>query len=311
LDGGGIRGVYAARLVERLEGALPGLLGSVDLFAGTSTGGVIALALSAGATPAEIVAIYRDRGREIFDDSWFDNLKDVGKWAGADYDNRKLKEILKEFFETRRGKRRLDDLSPRRVLVPAFDLDYCNRQDPASVRRWKPKFFHNYPGPGSDGAEGIVDVAMRTSAAPTYFPTYDGFIDGGVAANNPSMAALAQALDKDGGNKELGDLLLLSIGTGFNPTYIAGRSLDWGYAQWAKPLVSLMIDGAMGVVDYECSHILKDKYHRLDRPLPKSIPLDDYVKADLLIQLADKVDLAPTITWLKNVSWAQDTTSPG
>ena len=75
------------------------------------------------------------------------------------------------------------------VLIPSFQLD--NQAPHAGQRQWKPKFFHNYPGPDSDGAELVVDVAMRTSAAPIYFPTYQSYIDGGVVANDPSMAALA------------------------------------------------------------------------------------------------------------------------
>ena len=47
-------------------------------------------------------------------------------------------------------------------------------------RMWKPKFFHNFEGEDSDGHLGVVDVALSTSAAPTYFPSYGGYIDGGV-----------------------------------------------------------------------------------------------------------------------------------
>ena len=39
-------------------------------------------------------------------------------------------------------------------------------------------------------------------------------------------------------------------------TYITGKNLDWGYAQWAKPLVSLMLDGVGGIADYQCKQIL-------------------------------------------------------
>ena len=77
------------------------------------------------------------------------------------------------------------------------DLSARDRADP-SKRHWKPKFFHNLERGGSkDGGELVVDVALRTSAAPTYFPSYQGYVDGGVVANNPTMAALAQALDTD------------------------------------------------------------------------------------------------------------------
>ena len=99
------------------------------------------------------------------------NLRDMGNLSGAKYDNSNLKEVLTREFAGR-AVSTLDDLA-RRVLIPAFDLDDGQdaRRKLDKPRTWKPKFFHNYPGPDSDGAELIVDVAMRTSAAPTYFPT--------------------------------------------------------------------------------------------------------------------------------------------
>lgn len=61
-------------------------------------------------------------------------------------------------------------------------------------RTWKPKIFHNFKGDDSDGDALIANVALYTSSAPTYLPSADGYIDGGVFANNPSVVALAQAI---------------------------------------------------------------------------------------------------------------------
>lgn len=283
-DGGGIRGAYAARLLERLCTRVPRLLERVDLFAGTSTGGLIALSIAAGISPSAVRDLYVERGRDVFDDSWWDDVRDLGKVTGADYGSAKLKAWLERTF----GQRTLGSL-PKRVLIPTFDLDA-----PAAdgrPRTWKPKFFHNYPGTDTDANERIVDVALRTTAAPTYFPSYQGFIDGGVVANNPSMAALAQALDERSGKQKLEDVRLLSLSTGLNPTFVEGDTLDWGFAQWAKPLVSLMIDGVMGVADYECKRLLGSRYCRVDPYLPEAIALDDVAKVERLVSYADKVDL--------------------
>jgi patatin-like phospholipase/acyl hydrolase len=299
LDGGGIRGLFTARLLARLDQQAPGFLQRVDLIAGTSTGGILALGLAAGVAPQELVQLYYDKGPLIFDDSWLDNLKDLGGVSGAQYDNQNLKQVLSEIFQ-QRGVTTLDDL-PKRVLIPTFDLD--DGQDPGrkpgKLRSWKPKFFHNYPGPESDGHEHIVDVAMRTSAAPTYFPSYGHYIDGGVVANNPSMAALAQAINDKTGRQNLADVRLLSLGTGMNPTYIAGADHDWGYAQWARPLIGLMLDGMMGVAEYECFQILDSRYHRLNCMLEQVIPLDGYQKVDELIRYADELDTADTVAWIQ------------
>jgi hypothetical protein len=299
LDGGGIRGIFAIRILARLEQAVPGLLERTDLISGTSTGGILALGLAAGLTPDELLALYRDNGPRIFDDSWLDNLKDLGNIVGAQYDNSGLKQLLSERFR-QRNITTLNDLR-KRVLIASFDLDdgADPRRKPEKPRSWKPKFFHNYPGPDSDGSELAVDVAMRTSAAPTYFPSYGRFIDGGVIANNPAMAALALALNPQTGNQNLSDICLLSIGTGYNPTFVAGKDHDWGLAQWAKPLISILFDGAMGLVDYQCRQILDSRYARVNCVLNQVIPLDDYRQADLLVQLADRYDLTETIAWAR------------
>jgi patatin-like phospholipase/acyl hydrolase len=175
-------------LLERIEKTVPGWLDKVDLLAGTSTGGIIALGLAHSVPLADIRALYEQKGRDIFDDSWLDNLKDLGNVAGAQYGNKALSRELRRIF----GETRLKDLR-KRVLIPAFDLD--NENPDASRRAWSPKFFHNFPGPDSDGDRLAYKVALYTSAAPTFFPAVDGYIDGGVFANNPSMAALAQTQD--------------------------------------------------------------------------------------------------------------------
>ncbi len=291
-DGGGIRGVYTAVLPDRLCQQVPNLLNNVELVAGTSTGGIIALGLAAGHPPAQLVALYRDNAAKIFDASWLRGLNDLGGLAGAEYDNKNLIGTLSAIF----GTTKLEDLG-KKVLIPSFQLD--NQEQQAGKRMWKPKFFHNYPGPDSDGRELAVDVALRTSAAPIYFPTYQIYIDGGVVANDPSMTALAQSLDRGTGNQKLEDLRLFSLGTGSNPTHIAGHDLDWGLAQWAKPLVSLMIDGVMGVAEYQCTRLLGSRYFRLEPLLPRPVALDDVAATGDLIAWAGAVDITDAVRWLK------------
>jgi hypothetical protein len=164
---------------------------------------------------------------------------------------------------------------------------------------WKPKFFHNFKGADSDGREKIADVALRTSAAPTYFPAYQGYVDGGVVANNPAMAALAQAIDPGTGGQQLADLRIFSVGTGLTPRFVSGDMLDWGLAQWAPVLANMMIEGMMGVADYECARVLGDKYFRLGPVLPAPAPLDCADKIPSLIAYAQAVDIAAAVAWLK------------
>ena len=295
LDGGGIRGVFTTTILARLEQAVPGFLAKVDLYAGTSTGGIIALGLAAGLAPDDLTRLYLERGGEIFE-SRYGVLDHVAKLAWAEYDSRNLARILAETFAGR-GET-LGDL-PRRVLIPTFDLDNRDRRGPDARRTWKPKFFHNFPGPGGDADARIVDVALRTSAGPTYFPTHQGYVDGGVVANNPSMAALAQALHPETGRQRLEDVCLLSVGTGQRLRFIAGAEHDWGIVPWASHLVNLLIEGGMDTARYECQQLLGERFCRVDAVLEEEVDLDAVAGAAALVELAANLPLDGTVAWLR------------
>jgi uncharacterized protein len=322
-DGGGVRGAYTATLLARVAECTP-LIANADLLAGTSTGGIIALALAAGYSPGAIVNFYRNSARKIFDRSFSRDLADLHGLTGADYSNANLKEILTADF----GDQELSQLG-KRVIIPSFHLD--DHDADAAARSCRPKFFHNFPGPHSDGNQKVVDVAMRTSAAPTYFPTYGEYVDGGVVANDPSMAAVCQALKffqqpgmcrsssvgplscasatqsaDSGGTSYAGalkDIRLFSIGTGRNAVFIAGVDHDWGLAEWARPLVSMMIDGVMGVAEFQCRNILGDAYFRLEPLLPRPVAIDDASVVGDLIEYANAVDIREAVEWLGR-NWA-------
>ena len=293
LDGGGIRGVLTAALLERLEQSNPGFLSRVDLFAGTSTGGILALALASGMSPAEARNLYERLGANVFSDSLWDNIMDIGQVRGAQYSNRTLKEELTNQF----GSMTLGEL-PQKVIISSFDLDN-EATGLGKVRSWKPKYFHNFPGDDSDGHERVTDVALYTSAAPTYFPVYQGYVDGGVVSNNPSMCAIAQALEPNTGKSKLRDVRVLSVGTGVNPRYLPAQDEDWGFVQWAPHLVSLILEGSMGLVDYQCRQLLGAQYIRVNPVLPLQIGLDGVDQIDLMKSLASQFDLSDATAWLK------------
>jgi patatin-like phospholipase/acyl hydrolase len=297
IDGGGIRGLITTILLQRIV-ETPGLehfLKSIDLIAGTSTGGLLALGIADGLDLAQIRDLYVKKGPKIFDDSWLDDLVDLGKLRGADYNIKPLRKELKKLF----GDANLGQLA-KHVLITAFDLD---NEDPNPEKRtWKPKLFHNFSGPNSDRASSAVDVGLYTSAAPTYFPSVDGYIDGGVFAINPAMCALAQTQDiRYSPTPQISDVFLLSLGTGTSLQYISGMSHDWGYMQWIKPLINLMFDGTAGIADYQSSQILRNRYHRLAPvfPVGVTIPMDDIEKIPYMIEFAENLVIDDTISWLK------------
>ena len=294
IDGGGIRGLVTTVLLQRIL-ATPGLenfLDSIDFVSGTSTGGLLALGIARQLDLEQIRDVYVKKGSMIFDDSWLDDLIDLGKLRGADYDIKSLRRELKRLF----GELTLGQLN-KPLLITAFDLDNEAHEN----RTWKPKLFHNFPGPNSDRAIPAFKVGLYTSAAPTYFPSVDGFIDGGVFASNPAMCAIAQTQDRRySPTPSLDNILLLSMGTGTSLQYIKGKRHDWGYVQWAKPLISLMLDGTAGIADYQCRQLLDESYHRLAPvfPVGTTVPMDDIKKIPFMIEFAENLPIEKTIEWL-------------
>jgi patatin-like phospholipase/acyl hydrolase len=293
LDGGGIRGIIQAIILERLEHLHPGFISRIDLFAGTSTGGLVALGLAYGLTPTQLIELYEQLGPVVFSDTVIDDVRDLGTLVGADYQIGPLKDVLDNRF----GGIKLGQLE-RKVLISAFDLD---NEDPQKARRtWKAKFFHNFAGSDSDEDELVVDVGIRTCVAPTYFPIYQGYIDGGVVATNPSVCALAQALHPETGGRKMKDIALFSISTGHNPRYITSQDGDWGLLQWAPHIVNLTLEGGAGLADYQCRQFLGEKYHRLNVMLPEPIGMDRVDRISELKRIARQNDIRTASTWLDN-----------
>lgn len=297
-DGGGIRGVLTAAVLERLATAHPTLIGKATLLAGTSTGGLIALGLANGMTPTDLRRLYQDSGASIFDNSGRFSL---GGKLCSKYSNEKLQRTVSGVF----GNLALGQLA-KEVLVPSFDLD-ANTDTPA--RGWKAKFFTNRAGEG-DGAELVAHVALRTSAAPTIFPIYQGYVDGGVVANNPSVAALAQVMKHRTGHPIVNlttDVLLLSLGTGTSFRWIDSNDGEWGGVDWIRDgrIVDLMLEGVGDVADFQCSQILEDRYKRVAPVFPSDVvvDLDDDGKIDYLIAYANSFEIGPALQWLARVAW--------
>src|ERR1700745_3560277 len=87
MDGGGIRGIIPARILERIEEATE--KSASDLFhliAGTSTGGILGCGLAEGKPARDIADLYADRGGEIFHRSLWDKVTTIDGLSNPDYD---------------------------------------------------------------------------------------------------------------------------------------------------------------------------------------------------------------------------------
>ncbi|HAF14393.1 MAG TPA: hypothetical protein DCK99_11995 [Blastocatellia bacterium] len=289
-DGGGVRGSLMATLVKRLVDHFPTLLEQVDLFAGTSTGSVVASTLASGLSADTLVSFYSQENlKSAFSPSHFN-------WFRPKYSNANFQALLETHFP---GNPRLGDLTKHKMMAPSFELDDRKEND------WYPIFFHNFPGsPFLD--EFVVDVALRSAAAPTFFPSHQGYIDGGMMANNPSTAAIAIALGHQEPKLELEDVCLLSIGTGLTPSIIKINTTGWGAVQWmlnpfhspSEPILNILFDGVVEADHTLSKHLLGPRYWRLNPPLVRQTMLDDWKAVPELVKTASDYDLAPTLDWI-------------
>jgi hypothetical protein len=292
IKGGGVRGLLAARLGERLARKDPGWSDRANLIAGTSTGGILALALAAGRTWREAAALYEEQAQAIF----------AGQGRGAaQYSNDGLRRVLEQTF----GGMRLRELR-QDVLVPAFDLD---GQLPDGRRTWQAKFFDRE----HDGDERVLDVAMATSAAPTYFQPWQGYVDGGLVANDPSVAALAHALKRlvpDAAAALMaGSVSLFTLGTGKVPHDEPDVEDGWGLEHLGRALVKVVTDGGAMWPLYQAVALLGGRHHELDPELPCEVELDggaDLEEAiEVLLDVARETKLGPTRRWLRTHGWTR------
>lgn len=230
IDGGGIKGVFPASFLATLEETTgKSVSDHFDLIVGTSTGGIIALGLGMGISAKEILSFYEELGPGIFKGNrWARVLRHLGF---AKYDSEPLKEALVSRF----GGKILGD-SKNRLVIPSVNLET------GEVHVYKTS---HHPRLERDFREKVVDVALATSAAPTYFPTHvsaagSPLVDGGVWANNPTGLAAVEAIGILGWPRD--QVEILSIGCTAEPLNIsAARTMSLGWGYWATKITQLFM----------------------------------------------------------------------
>ena len=294
LDGGGMRGVFAAAFIACIEDVLGDRVANhLDLFAGTSTGGLIALGLAAGKTGQEMLDIYRNHGSEIFSGSWPGRRLWMPK-----YSRKGLDRLLQKEF----GELRMRDLK-----TPTCISSY------EAVSGQTRVFKTAHAADLYWGADQLVwKVAAATSAAPTFFAPVqfaeeDAHVDGGVWANNPSMIAVTEAVRRF--DQDLPAIRLLSIGTAApRPTVKSYRvACRMGWPRWARPGLALLQGGPSLGAHFQALHLLgEERYVRIDDAAANSAPiaLDDVKACQPLAALGHRValDRWPTVRDLLQLS---------
>jgi hypothetical protein len=238
IDGGGIKGLYSSTVLEYLEEKYNcSISDHFDMLCGTSTGGLIALALSLKIPAKEISKLYSEEGLKIF--------PKMGKWKGyikqalvkGKFSPKPLKNSLQNLFQDKKIKE-----SKNLLCIPSFCL--TNGQ---------PRVFKkNHSNLDTDDEALYVDVALATSAAPTYFPVHEidyfsrkQFVDGGVWANNPTMVGLLEAITYfvgDGKNYDSIEILSISSLSKSNGLPIGSRK-EKSFLHWKDDLFETFMCG--------------------------------------------------------------------
>lgn len=266
IDGGGIRGIIPGVILSEIETRIQEqeknknarLADYVDLVAGTSTGGILACGLlipnngkgpSSKYTMQEVVDIYFDRGDEIFHIPFAHRVRTAGGIRDEKFPNDELKEALMDKF---------DEIWLSQLLKPCMITAY-------DTKRRETKFFTQHDASSSARDFLVRDVALATSAAPTYFEAARiksklqvpyPLIDGGVFANNPAMCAYAEARSMEFKGKfnlpTAKDMFLVSIGTGsIKKAYQYKDVKDFGMLEWIKPVIDIMMSANSETVHFQ------------------------------------------------------------
>ncbi|KAL6052393.1 hypothetical protein QOT17_018632 [Balamuthia mandrillaris] len=146
----------------------------------------------------------------------------------------------------------------------------------------------------------LKDLIMASTAAPTFFPSWKQYVDGGIFAHNPSMAAVTAASSPDFAHRRrLDQIEVLSLGTGRIAQFVEGEDHDWGLMQWARKIPDMLFGGAVWYTAMLCKTQLGTNFHRLDPILPKPIAMDDPNQLQESCNVADAIDLTDTIEWVR------------
>lgn len=275
LDGGGIRGTFTAAVLAKWtammqETGIADLAAHFDLIAGTSTGAILALALGAGRTPQEILDFYKKDGKHIFAEP---------RWFGSKFDSGPLRTHLQRILgdATLAGSR-------CRLVIPAVR---------ATVGRCEVFVTPHAATRTGFATQRAVDVAMATAAAPTYFDAaeIDGpiarqkYLDGGLWANNPVLAAIAEAVGPLG--QPIDRLDVLSVGT-TGAEHDFTRRLGGGKLKWAPHVTDLFFAAQESAAAQLASRLVGEaRHYRVDKQTGEPIDLAGVDAIDRLAEMGE------------------------
>nr|XP_046228226.1 85/88 kDa calcium-independent phospholipase A2 isoform X2 [Scatophagus argus] len=300
LDGGGIKGLVLIQMLIALEREAGRPTRELfDWVAGTSTGGILALAIIHGKSMEYLRCLYFRMKEQVFKGS-------------RPYESAPLEDFLKKEFGE--NTKMTDVLHPRVMVTSVLadrhpgELHIFRNYNPPSVHREPPYATAATFKPLTVPQEQLVWRAARSSgAAPTYFRPMGRFLDGGLLANNPTLDAMSEihqhnkALKAEGRGKETKKLgVVVSLGTG-KPPQVVVSSVDVfrpsnplelaksfvGAKELGKMLVDCCTDSDGCAVDRARAwcEMIDTIYCRLSPQLSQEVMLDEVSDAVLVNML--------------------------
>jgi patatin-like phospholipase/acyl hydrolase len=273
MTGGGFLGYFTVSMLDELETLHSNRIANcTDLYVGTSIGGILSLGLAAGKTPAELKKAFILHKDEIFSGlGW--------RMAFTRYRKKGLKNAITKILGADIVNLSISDL-PKPVIVTAVKYDTAESVLISS--------FNEY----SDWK--VIDAALATSAAPTYFPAHKvagvRYIDGGMSANVPDMATLNYVIKKKAVQRL--SVRMLSVGTTYTkPGKVKYKTMGnfAGGLRWATKMVPFVMDAQRNLMYMQCKYsFTTGQYYRLDQSIDKNLELDD-TSEDTISTLSDAV----------------------
>ena len=285
IDGGGIRGVYPAYILKFIEERLNiNLLDAFDMFAGTSTGSIIAAGITSGLSATNIAKMYKEDGVKIFHKKKVFRVCEKTRLKiqtiyESIYDSTNLEDLLSGMFQDKR----LGDIT-KPLIIPSTDIGN------GCVHVMKSGYSKDFC---RDNDVPVKDAVLASCSAPIYFNPHklDHYLlaDGGLWANNPGLAAVIDAQKRLDINQD--NIRIMSMGTGNSrAVYNISKSGRWGLINgWEREkLVNLIFSlQSQSAHNYLSLMLHNEQLKRIDFDSDEPLPMDNTSIVDDLISRAD------------------------
>lgn len=288
LDGGGYLGLATIAFITEAERHFQTTCQEqFDMFCGTSTGAIIALALASGKSGREVAELYQAFGATVFRNPFpgARYLRLLRGIATSLYSNDRLRKVLCDAF----GDLTIGDLrrKGKYVLIPAYNLT-----------RGRPRVFKTNHSPELtlDEAYRVADIALASAAAPVFLPIVslpsptsgvaERFCDGGLFANCPALLGYAEAISYLKARPET--IQILSLSTPRTSLAERASAQSWldqallkrGIVAWGPRLTNVMIDATSTIMHFALRLIMEAHggdgahYERIELQRPDGVSLD-------------------------------------